>query len=154
MRNTLILLVLIAIIGLIPWMVSRNKHTATVRGTFPDELTGVDYNWVYLHCDEEVLDSCIIADNRFELTAEVNDQRRIATVMIPCCSLTQQVTIRPRHEIAIRVSLDEYYRKKAEMTIIETMARLDSSGVSLPDSIWNQLRDSLVKAFIELNAKQ
>lgn len=150
MRNTILLLALIALIGLIPWMVSRNNHTATVSGSFPDELTGVDYSWVYLRDEQGVLDSCVVSENRFKLQTEVAQRQLSATVEIPCCSLTQHVTLRPDHEIALRVSLDEYYRKKAEMTAIETMARLDKNGISLPDSTWRMLRDSLVQALIEL----
>lgn len=150
MRNTILLLTLVALIGLIPWMVSRNNHTATVHGSFPEELTGVDYNWVYLTSEEGVLDSCIVSKNRFELQTEVNQRQLAATIEIPCCSLSQGLTLRPDHKIEVRVSLDEYYRRKVEYALHEATARLDEHGLSIPDSLWMQMRDSVLKVFIEM----
>lgn len=154
MRNTLILLFLVAVVALIPFMVSRNNHTATVVGSFPDELTGVNYQWVYLKGEEELLDSCMVNEHRFELQAEIGQNELEAIVEIPCCSLSQSVTLRPQHEICIRVSLDEYYRQRVERSLNETLARLDHRGLSIPDSIWTQMRDSLLKAFIEMQQEE
>lgn len=154
MRNTLILLFLVAIMALIPFMVSRNDHTAAVVGSFPDELMGVNYQWVYLKEGEELLDSCMVNEHCFELQAKIGQNELEATVEIPCCSLSQPITLRPQHEIHIRVSLDEYYRQRVESSLNETLARLDQKGISIPDSIWTQMRDSLLKAFIEMQQKK
>lgn len=151
MRNTFILLFLALIVGLIPWMVSRNNHTATVRGTFPEELVGVDYNWVYLRSEEgSLLDSCIVSENRFELKTDIPSRQLGALIEIPCCSLSQSLTLRPDHEIEVRVSLDEYYRRQVEYSLHEAVARLDEHGLSIPDSLWVQMRDSVLKVFIEM----
>ncbi len=154
MRNTLTLLFLVAVVALIPFMVSRNNHTATVIGSFPDELTGVNYQWVYLWGGEELLDSCMVSEHRFELHAEIGQTELEASLEIPCCSLSQSITLRPQHEIRICVSLDEYYRQRVERSLNETLARLDQRGLSIPDSIWTQMRDSLLKAFIEMQQKE
>lgn len=145
---------MVAVVALIPFMVSRNNHTATVVGSFPEELTGVNYQWVYLKEGAECLDSCIVSEHRFELQAEIGQNELDATVEIPCCSLSQSITLRSQHEIRIRVSLDEYYRQRVESSLNETLARLDERGVSIPDSIWTQMRDSLLKAFIDMQQKK
>lgn len=150
MRNTFIALLLVAVLGLIPWMVSRNNRTATIHGSFPEELVGVDYNWVYLRSESEILDSCIVSENRFELSTEVGTRQMTARVEIPCCSLEQKLTLRPDQEIELRVSLDEYYRRKVEYALHEATARLDEHGLSIPDSLWLQMRDSVLKVFIEM----
>lgn len=150
MRNSLILLLLIATLALIPWMVSRHNRMATVRGSFPDELRGVDFNWVYLRGENGILDSCIVSQNRFELKTKVDKRAITAAIDIPCCSLTQELTLRPDHEIEVRVSLDEYYRRQVEYSLHEAVARLDEHGLSIPDSLWVQMRDSVLKIFIEM----
>lgn len=154
MRNTWMLLFLVAVVALIPFMVSRNNHTATIVGSFPEELTGVNYQWVYLKGGEGLLDSCMVQEHRFELQAEIGQYELDAIVEIPCCSLSQTITLRPQDEIHIRVSLDEYYRQRVESSLNETLARLDQRGLSIPDSIWTQMRDSLLKAFIEMQQKE
>ncbi len=149
MKNLSILLILLVVVAFIPAMVHRNDHTAVVRGTFPDELSkGVDSHWVYLQGEDQVLDSTVVGAGRFELVTEIGSSHKTAVVTMPDFDLRQTVVLRPGHEIEIRISLEEYYRQRAERELLETQARLDEHGVSIPDSIWVQVRDALIENYL------
>ncbi len=154
MKNALILLILLVVLGLIPAMVLRNDHTAMVRGYLPVEMGSMEYHWVYLKDQERVLDSTTIAAGRFKLQAEVGTSQIEALLLIPDCGVQQPLTLRPGKEIELRISLDEYYRQRAEWEIIETRARLDENGLSLPDSVWSELRDVLIERYLKNKHKR
>ena len=149
MKNTTILLILLLVVGLIPAMVLRNNHTATVRGYLPVEMGSMESHWVYLEEEGHRLDSTTISEGRFELTTQVPKQEMEVVLTIPDCKLEQELTLRPGKEIELHISLDEYYRQCATMEMIEARARLDERGVSLPDSVWNELREVLIEEYLQ-----
>ena len=149
MKNTTILLILLIVVGLIPAMVLRNNHTATVRGYLPVEMGSMESHWVYLEEEGHRLDSTTISEGSFELTTQVPKQEMGVVLTIPDCKLEQELTLRPGKEIELHISLDEYYRQCATMEMIEARARLDERGVSLPDSVWNELREVLIEEYLQ-----
>lgn len=149
MKNTTLLLILLIILGLIPAMVLRNDHTAVVRGYLPVEMGSMESHWVYLEEEGRMLDSTTIAGGTFELNTKVGKKEMMVLLTIPDCKLEQPLTLRPGKEIELHISLDEYYRQRAAMEIIETRARLDENGLSLPDSVWSVLREELIERYLQ-----
>lgn len=154
MRNTLLFLVLVALLALIPLMIRHNDHTAIVRGYLPVEMGSMESHWVYLEGEGRMLDSTTIAGGTFELNSKVGKRAMEVVLTIPDCKLEQPLTLRPGKEIELHISLDEYYRQRAAMEIIETRARLDENGLSLPDSVWSVLRDELIERYLQNSRRQ
>lgn len=149
MKNTTLLLILLIVLGLIPTMVLRNNHTATLRGYLPVEMGSMESHKVYLEAEGQRLDSTIVSEGRFELNTRVGKQEMKVLLTIPDCKLEQPLTLRPGKEIELHISLDAYYRQCATMEMIEARARLDERGVSLPDSVWNELREVLIEEYLQ-----
>ncbi len=154
MRNTLIFLVLVAVLALTPFIIRHNNRTAIVRGYLPTEMGSMESHWVYLQTEGLRLDSTTIAEGYFELQAKVRKRQVEVLLSIPDCGLEQPLMLRPGKEIELHISLDEYYRQRAAMEMIEARARLDENGLSLPDSVWSVLRDELIERYLQNSRRE
>ncbi len=144
MKNTLIfLLLLLTIVGVTLLATRDTSRKATVNGIFAKEFEGIDYKWIYLRADStgQTLDSCLIVDHRFTLGGEFDTEKLPCRIVIPASNFETSILLAARQEVELRIQPDpEYYSRMAEQALREALARLDSAGVSIPDSLWQAIQ--------------
>lgn len=143
MKNTLIFVLLLAALAATVALAATDRtRTATVRGRFADCLGGVDYRWAYLcdAADDRVLDSCLILGNRFTLKADLSDDPHGCYLSMPKLAYEAWIELRPRRTVEVTIDPEPFERQREE-AIREAIERLDSTGVSLPDSVWFALKE-------------
>ena len=137
MKNfTIFLLILLAIIGTGILALRDTTRTATVEGVFSDQLRVVGHPRAYLRnaADDSILDSCIISDNRFRLACDITHRELRCRITISCCDAASEVVLHPQQHVRLHIGpdpLEEQWRQAVE----EAIARLDSAGLTPPDSL-------------------
>lgn len=142
MKNSSIFILLLVVLVASGILAATDRsRMATVVGRFSDCLGGVDYKWVYLYDESDgsgevqALDSCLILDNGFTLRADVPCDSRDCRIVMPQIGYEAPVTLHPRRTLEANIA-PEPFERIAERELRAALARLDSTGVSLPDSVW------------------
>ncbi len=138
MRNTfLFCILLLGITVSVCLQLTRSPRTAVIEGRFTEEFGGIDRRYAYLTTeDDRLLDSCLILDNRFTLATDVPAKQLSVRIRFARLALEQPLTLHPGGRIAFTVRPFDL-RKQYEEAIREAIARLDSAGLTVPDSLWN-----------------
>lgn len=139
MKNTTIFaLVLSGLAGTFLLALSGTSRTATVEGTFGPEIRRVDYHWAYLHDDAQgcIIDSCLIAGNRFTLTGKVARRQLPCRITFSGFSPEAEVVLHPQQTVRLNITArPDMSAPQYEEAIRNAIARLDSAGYTIPDSI-------------------
>ncbi len=144
MKNlTIFLLVLFTTVATGIFALRDTTRTATVEGIFSDRIRVIGHPRAYLRnaADDSILDSCVISDNRFRLACDIARKELHCRITITGCDSVSEIALRPRRHVRLRIKFDpleEQWRQAVE----EAIARLDSAGLTIPDSLY---RDSLPK---------
>lgn len=145
MKNSSIFATLLAVLAATALLATTDRtRTATVVGRFSDRLGGIDYKWAYLYDgtdDSTILDSCQILGNRFSLKTGVRSDSCDYRIAMPQLDYEAWITLRPRHTLELNID-PEPFERMLEEEIREAIERLDSTGVSLPDSIWLKIQQT------------
>ncbi|WP_300904265.1 hypothetical protein [uncultured Alistipes sp.] len=142
-KNTLIFVLLLAVLAATAALVGTDRtRTATLLGRFSDRLSGVDYRWAYLRdaADDRILDSCLILGNRFTLKADLTSSPHACRLSMPKLGYEAQLELRPRRTVELTIDPEPLDLQREE-AIREAIEQLDSTGVSLPDSVWLALKE-------------
>lgn len=140
MRNTAIFATLFLGILAVVWLqLERPTRRAVVEGRFTEEFR-VRSVYAYLVAEdgegnELRLDSCLIRDNRFTLETCVRHRKLAARIRIARHDFERRLTLRPGREVALTIRPFDWRTQYAE-AVEEAIARLDSAGLTLPDSLW------------------
>ncbi len=138
MKNcTIFLLVLLAIAAAGIAALRDYTRTAIVEGIFSDRLYIIGHPRAYLRnaADDSILDSCVISDNRFRLACDVAHKKLLCRITITGCDSTSEIVLHPQQHVRLHIGLDpleEQWREAVE----EAIARLDSAGLTPPDSLY------------------
>lgn len=145
MKNSSIFATLLAVLVASGFLATSDRtRTATVTGRFSDRLGGMNYQWAYLYEATDstaVLDSCQILGNRFTLKTGVRGESRDYRIAMPGLDYDAWITLRPQHTLELNID-PEPFERMLEEEIREAIERLDSTGVSLPDSVWYRIKES------------
>ncbi len=144
MKNTAIFLLAVAGILTAALFAARGtSRTASVEGCFAPEIRGVDYKWAYLTLEEEdtVLDSCLILENRFTLSGEMPEKRTSCRIFFRGIPVEKTLCLHPRQTLRLNIAPDQTLKaltEQHEAAIREALERLDSRGMTIPDSLWSR----------------
>ncbi len=144
MKNcTIFLLVLLAIAAAGIAALRDYTRTATVEGIFSDRLYIIGHPRAYLRnaADDSILDSCVISDNRFRLACDVAHKKLLCRITITGCDSTSEIVLHPQQHVRLHIGLDPLEEQWQE-AVEEAIARLDSAGLTPPDSLY---RDNIPK---------
>lgn len=141
MRNTALFCILfLGILAGVCQQLARPTRTAVVKGRFTEEFRGIDGRYAYLmNEDNRPLDSCLMLDNSFTLTTDVRAKQLPVRIRFARLDLEQPLTLRPGRRVALTVRPPEL-QKQYEEAVREAIARLDSAGLTIPDSLWYRRR--------------
>lgn len=146
MKNTTIFALLLTVIaGCALFAVRDNSCKATVHVSFGPEFAGLDYKWAYLidAATNDILDSCMVLNNRFSLSHDILTHELPCRIALPNFKFEEPLTLTPGKTIAMNIRPDMTLEELNRMTIENAIARLDSLGLTIPDSLWNQRTDSI-----------
>ncbi len=146
MRNTTLFAILVAgILAVVYLQLARPTRTVVLEGRFTEELEGIDGGYAYLVTEdatggERRLDSCLICGNRFTLTTDVQTRRLTARVRFARIDLERELQLEPGRDVSLTIRpLDLHAQYEA--AVREAIARLDSTGLTLPDSLWQERQE-------------
>lgn len=139
MRNTtLFSILLLGILAVAYLQLVRPTRTVVLEGRFSEELGEIDRQYAYLVTADDAcerrLDSCLILGNRFTLTTDVQERRLAARVRFARLDIERKLTLEPGRDIELTIRPIDLHAQYEE-AIREAIARLDSAGLTIPDSL-------------------
>lgn len=116
------------------------SRMAVVNGTFAPEFSNVNWRWAYLRpaSSDEILDSCLVTEHKFTLSSEVPDEKTPCRITFSKLSVEPSLRLSPGQTLELQISagFQPNHTEQHEEAIREAIARLDSAGLTLPDSLW------------------
>lgn len=147
MKDTTIFALLLLVFTLSALLAARDtSRTAIVRGSFAPEFTNVNWKWAYLHPagSDDILDSCLITEHRFTLSSDIPESDYPCRISFSRVPIEPSLHLSPRQTLELHISAgmrQELAEQHAE-AVREAIARLDSTGLTLPDSLCEERQRS------------